>query len=162
MSLRFRRDLCFALLMVAGSVVWRGSPPRARRGQKLSPGEVTALVNSDGRRIVDLRVDTSSGRVLFDVAFADNDDGRAWAWSSDLTAARMQAMLKAAPRRPAVMVPMKSRLARRGSPWCGRRGPVGHGGRLGRDGGRQQRGARQHPGGGRPDVEQDAAAAAKA
>ena len=41
----------------------------------------------------------------FDVALTDNDDGRAWAWSADLTAARMQAMLKAAPRVPAVMVP---------------------------------------------------------
>ena len=101
MSLRFRRDLCFALLMVVGSVdLARLSAQGPTWVDKLSPGEINALVNTDGRRIVDLRVDSSSGRPLFDVALASNDDGRAWAWSFDLTAARMQAMLKAHPDGP--------------------------------------------------------------
>ena len=106
MSIGVRRPLCFALLMAIGWVAVArlyAQNPAWREG--LSAAEVTALVNSGGRRIVNLRVDTSAGRVRFDVALAVNDDGRAWAWSADLTAARMQAMLKAAPRLPAVMVP---------------------------------------------------------
>jgi hypothetical protein len=106
MSFRLRRDLCFAALMVVCNLdLARLSAQGPAWTGKLSPAEINALVNTGGRRIVDLRVDVSSGQPLFDVALASNDDGRAWAWSFDLTAARMQAMLKAAPRRPVVMVP---------------------------------------------------------
>ena len=106
MPLRFRRRLCFALLMVACCVgLARLYAQGPTWSENLSPGEINALVNTNGLRIADLRVDTSSGRPLFDVVLVANDDGRAWSWSFDLTAARMQAMLEAAPRRPVVMVP---------------------------------------------------------
>ena len=108
MPLRFRRRLCFALLMVACCVgLARLYAQGPTWSEHLSPGEINALVNTNGLRIADLRVNTSSGRPLFDVVLVANDDGRAWSWSFDLTAARMQAMLKAAPRRPVVMVPYK-------------------------------------------------------
>jgi hypothetical protein len=106
MSLRVRRAPFFALLIAIGCLaVARPHAQDVAWTERLSAAEVTALVTSGDRRIVDLRVDTRAGRARFDVALTDNADGRAWAWSADLTAARMEAMLKAAPRFPAVMVP---------------------------------------------------------
>jgi len=117
MSVRVRRALSFALLMticVSAVVRLYAQSPGWTRG--LSAAEVTAIVSDGGRRIVDLRVDASAGRARFDVALADNEEGQAWAWSADLTAERMQAMLRAAPRVPALLAayettPGETRLA---------------------------------------------------
>lgn len=107
MSLRARSAVCVVFLVAAcglGLAQLSAQAPSWR--QRLAPAEINLLVNANRLRITDLQVAAvTAGGPLFDVALVGNDEGRAWAWSWDLTAARMQAMMKAAPRRPAALVP---------------------------------------------------------
>jgi hypothetical protein len=71
----------------------------------LSASDINVIVQSQNLRIVDLMVDTSTGRPLFDVAVAPDTGERPWSWSSDLTLRRAQALAEASPRRAVIVAP---------------------------------------------------------
>jgi hypothetical protein len=108
MSVRPRRLQLAFLALACCLAVARLTPVEAQSAtwlRGLAAADINAIVQSQHLRIVDLMVDTSSGRPLFDVAVAPDTGERPWSWSSDLTLQRGLALLEASPRRPLIIRP---------------------------------------------------------
>jgi uncharacterized repeat protein (TIGR01451 family) len=107
MPVRPRRRCGVAILVVAGALTLARFPAVEAQSttwhRGLSAAEVNDLVQQQNLRVVNLLVDTSSGRALFDVAVVPDTGGRPWSWSSDVTLARGLALMQASPRRPVVV-----------------------------------------------------------